>query len=74
MNALQLRDIDYAALAVETAFRDKFGRQTDLTDCKVSAGATTITINDRDQTVAGTRDQLLARLRRSATYAEFWND
>ena len=66
------RDIDYAATAVETAIHEKFGRHNDLTSLKVSAGATTISVSDGDHAIVGSRDDLLARLRRSGTYAEMW--
>lgn len=66
------RDIDYAALAVENAIRERFGRQNDLADLKVTAGETTLSVTDGGQSIDGSRDQLLARLRRSDTYADFW--
>ncbi len=66
------RDIDYAATAVESALHEKFGRQNDLTALKVAAGVKTISVTDGDHAIEGSRDDLLARLRRCGTYAEWW--
>ena len=67
---LPARDIDYAAIAVETAIREKFGRQNDLADLKVTAGEKTLRIADSGKVREGTRDQLLAAIRRCDNYAE----
>jgi hypothetical protein len=66
------RDIDYAAAAVNRAIVEKFGRSNELQKLTLTAGENTITVRDGDSSAEGTRDDLLAALRRSETYAEFW--
>lgn len=57
------RDIDYAAMAVQTAIQDKFSRQHDLTKLKVEALELTIRISFNEHETQGSRDQLLALVR-----------
>jgi hypothetical protein len=66
------RDIDYAAVTVKTAIVEKFGRQNDLQDLDVSAGEKTISIHAAGRIAEGTRDNLLAAVRKATTYPEFW--
>jgi hypothetical protein len=66
------RDIDYAAAAVNRAVVEKFARFNDLQALTVVAQQSTIVMRDGDFCAEGTRDDLLAALRRSGTYAEFW--
>ncbi|HEY4311180.1 MAG TPA: hypothetical protein VGN12_17150 [Pirellulales bacterium] len=66
------RDIDYAAAAVNRAIVEKFGRSNELQKLTLTAGENTITARDGDHTAEGTRDDLLATLRGSETYADFW--
>ncbi len=66
------RDIDYAAAAVNRAIVEKFGRSNELQKLTLTAGENTITARDGDSSAEGTRDDLLAALRRSETYADFW--
>jgi hypothetical protein len=66
------RDIDYAAIAVKNAIVEKFGRQNDLTGLVVTAGQRTIELRQGELLVANTRDELLALVRKAATYAQVW--
>jgi hypothetical protein len=68
------RDIDYAAVAVKTAIVEKFGRKNDLADLKVIANERTISIEHGDRRAEGTRDDLLAALRRSGDYSTLWQE
>jgi hypothetical protein len=70
----RLRDIDYAARAVETAIQEKFGRHNALDDLRVIAGERTIRIEHQGHAAAGTRDHLLAAVRASADYAALWQE
>ncbi|MFO0900690.1 MAG: hypothetical protein U0836_24945 [Pirellulales bacterium] len=67
------RDIDYAAVAVRNAIVEKFGRQVDLDDLQVIAGERTIELRHGDLTAAGTRDALLAILRKASEYQNLWS-
>jgi hypothetical protein len=67
-----LRDIDYAAVAVKTSLVEKFGRQNPTENLQVTANEKTITLQDREQIAEGTRDNLLAAVRKASTYDEFW--
>ncbi len=67
------RDIDYAAIAVKTAIEEKFGRKADLQHLAVTANERTITINDNDRELEGTRDYLLAAIRAAETYDRLWS-
>jgi hypothetical protein len=66
------RDIDYAAVAVKNAIVDKFGRKNELQDLTVVAQEKTIIVRDGAKVGAGTRDDLLAALRKSETYEALW--
>jgi hypothetical protein len=66
-----LRDIDYGALAVRKQIEEKFGRQDDLADLEVRAEETTILVEHGKRRLVGTRDNLLAALRKATTYEEF---
>jgi hypothetical protein len=66
------RDIDYAASAVRSALEEKFGRKTSLTDLEVTAGDRTILVVDGSHEIEGTRDQLLAAIRKAEDYSDIW--
>jgi len=66
------RDIDYAALAVERAIREKFGRVEDLTDLRLEANDRTISVEHGDRTAESTRDRLQAAVRDANDYAQLW--
>jgi hypothetical protein len=68
------RDIDYAAIAVNTAIVDKFGRQSDLQNVKVTANDKTISIHDGAHAAEGTRDDLLAAVRAADSYDKLWEE
>jgi hypothetical protein len=67
-----LRDIDYAAEAVKKAIVEKFGRQNPTDNLQVTANEKTITVQDGQQLAEGTRDSLLAALRKAGSYDQFW--
>ena len=67
-----LRDIDYAAAAVKTAIVEKFGRLNPTDNLQVTANETTITLQDDQQVAEGTRDNLLAAVRKASSYDQFW--
>lgn len=66
------RDIDYAAVAVKNAIVDKFGRKNELQALTVVAQDKTIEVRDGAHVAEGTRDGLLAALRKSETYEDLW--
>jgi hypothetical protein len=68
-----MRDIDYAAQAVRSALQQKFGRQHDLNELKVDALDKTIRVTLSDQDAEGTRDELLAAIRKAGVLEEFWS-
>jgi hypothetical protein len=68
------RDIDYAAVAVKNAIVDKFGRKNELQDLTVVAQDKTILVRDGVKLGEGTRDDLLAALRKSETYEALWTE
>ena len=70
---LVARDIDYAAVAVKAAIAEKFGRHNELQDLNVSAGEKTIVVAHNGKTIEGTRDDLLALIRKAENYAELWD-
>jgi hypothetical protein len=65
------RDIDYAATAVKKSIVEKFW-QTPLPDLTVIAGDKTISIQHEGRTAEGTRDDLLASVRKATSYANLW--
>jgi hypothetical protein len=67
-----LRDIDYAAAAVKTVIIEKFGRQNELQGLRVTANDKTISVDDEGRTAEGTRDALLAAMRKANDYEQLW--
>ena len=66
------RDIDYAATAVKKSILEKFARQNDLQELQVIANDRTISVRHGDRTAEGTRDDLLAAVRRADSYSTLW--
>jgi hypothetical protein len=66
------RDIDYAAVAVKNAIVEKFGRRHDLEDLAVTANERTISVRHCERSAEGTRDNLLAAVRKAESYDQFW--
>jgi hypothetical protein len=66
------RDIDYAAIAVNTAIVEKFGRKSDLQKLEVVANERTIAIRDSGRLGEGSRDDLLATIRAADSYEALW--
>lgn len=67
------RDIDYAAVAVKTAIVEKFGRKNELDELTVEAKERTISVRHDRRAGEGTRDDLLAAVRKATTYDELWD-
>ena len=65
------RDIDYAATAVRKSIVEKFWREQ-LQDLETVAGERTISIRHEGRTAEGTRDDLLAAVRKATSYADLW--
>jgi hypothetical protein len=65
------RDIDYAAAAVKKAIEAKF-RDVELGDLQVMAGERTIFVEHEGRSAEGSRDDLLAAVRRATDYANLW--
>jgi hypothetical protein len=65
------RDIDYAATAVKTSILNKFG-PAQLQEMEVIAGDTKIAIHHQGRTAEGTRDDLLATVRKATSYENLW--
>jgi hypothetical protein len=65
------RAIDYAATAVKRAMVEKFS-DVDLETLQVMAGQRTIYIEHDGRNAEGTRDALLADIRKAANYADLW--
>jgi hypothetical protein len=68
-----LRDIDYAASAVQRAIVEKFGKSNDVRELRVTANERTISIDHAGRSGEGTRDALLAAVRKAQDYDELWN-
>ena len=66
-----LRDIDYAAATVKKSLVEKF-RDVELQDIQVTAGDRTIFVEHDGRNAEGTRDDLLAAVRRATSYADLW--
>jgi hypothetical protein len=66
------RDIDYAANAVRKAVEEKFGFKVSLKDLQVAAHERTISVIDGPHEIEGTRDDLLAAIRKADSYADVW--
>jgi hypothetical protein len=69
---IMLRDIDYAAAAVQRAIVEKFGRTHDMDALRVTANENTITVENAGRSGEGTRDALLAAVRKAQTYDNLW--
>lgn len=67
-----LRDIDYAAVAVQRAIEEKYGRQAELKHLKVTAGPSSICVKDGRRSGEGSRDRLLSLVRKAASYDDLW--
>jgi hypothetical protein len=67
----QLQAIDYAAAAVKKAMTEKFN-DVDLETLQVMAGQRTIYVEHDGHNAEGTRDDLLADIRKAADYADLW--
>jgi len=67
-----LRDIDYAATAVQRAIVEKFGRLDDVHDLQVTAMENTISVDHAGRRGEGTRDALLAAVRKADSYEQLW--
>ena len=67
-----LRDIDYAAAAVQRAILEKFGRKNELQELQVTAGERSIAIQHGRRTAEGTRDDLLSFVRKADNYDDLW--
>ena len=65
------RDIDYAAVAVKTAIVERF-RNVELEDLQAIAGDRTISIQHDGRIAEGTRDDLLAAVRKATSYTNLW--
>jgi len=65
------RDIDYAATAVRKAIVEKFYKDP-LQDLETIAGERTISIQHDGRTAEGTRDDLLAAVRKATSYPNLW--
>jgi hypothetical protein len=66
------RDIDYAANAVKNALEEKFGLKVSLKDLQVAAHERTISVIDGPHEIEGTRDDLMAAIRKADSYADVW--
>ena len=66
-----LRDIDYAAATVRKSLVEKF-RDVELQDMQVTAGDRTIFVEHDGRNAEGTRDDLLAAVRRATSYTDLW--
>jgi len=67
-----MQDIDYAAVAVKAAIVEKFGRDAALDDLTLTANNRTISVVHDGKRAQGTRDNLLAALRKADSYESFW--
>ena len=69
----RLRDIDYAAAAVHRAIVEKFGGRDDLQDLRVTANENTISLDHAGRSGEGTRDAILAAVRKADSYEKLWD-
>ncbi|MBN2215863.1 MAG: hypothetical protein JW719_00665 [Pirellulales bacterium] len=67
----RLRDIDYAAAAVKRAIEEKFSN-AELESLQVMAGERTIYVEHQGRSAEGTRDDLLADVRKATDYDHLW--
>jgi hypothetical protein len=65
------RDIDYATVTVRKAIVEKF-RTTPLDDLQTIAGDTKISIEHAGRKAEGSRDDLLAAVRKATSYDNLW--
>jgi len=65
------RHIDYAAAAVKKAILEKFS-DVELESLQVMAGERTIYVEHDGRNAEGTRDDLLAAVRKATSYADLW--
>ncbi|HBO45527.1 MAG TPA: hypothetical protein DD670_16665 [Planctomycetaceae bacterium] len=65
------RDIDYAAIAVKKAIVEKFSDAA-LDNLQVMAGQRTIYVEHDGRNAEGTRDDLLAAVRKATDYDDLW--
>ena len=68
---VRAQDIDYAAAAVKKAIVEKFS-DVELQDLQVMAGERTIYVEFEGRNAEGTRDDLLAAVRKATSYADLW--
>ena len=68
------RDIDYAATAVKAAIVEKYGRATSLENLQVTAKEKAIELRDGNRLAEGTRDVLLAAVRKAENYDDLWQN
>jgi hypothetical protein len=68
---VRAQDIDYAAAAVKKAIVEKFS-DVELQDLQVMAGERTIYVEFEGRNAEGTRDTLLAAVRKATSYADLW--
>jgi hypothetical protein len=68
---VRAQDIDYAAAAVKKAIVEKFS-DVELQDLQVMAGDRTICVEFEGRNAEGTRDALLAAVRKATSYADLW--
>ena len=67
-----MRDIDYAAVAVQKAIVEKFGRQSELENLSVTVCGNAISVDDGVKSAQGSRDALLAGIRQADSYDRLW--
>jgi hypothetical protein len=67
-----MRDIDYAAVAVQKAIVEKFGRKSELENLSVTVCGNTISVDDGEKSAQGSRDALLAGVRQADSYDRLW--
>jgi hypothetical protein len=66
-------DIDYAAVAVTKAIMEKFkDTAPEPENLQVVAGERTIYIHHVGRSAEGTRDDLIATIRKATSYTNFW--
>ncbi len=65
-------DLEHAAIAVRRAIVEKFWK-TPLEDLLVTAESRFLLIQHEGRRAVGSRDDLLAALRKAATYPGFWD-
>jgi hypothetical protein len=67
------RDIGYAAVAVTKAIMEKFQDTVpEPENLQVVAGERTISVRHDGRTAEGTRDDLMATVRKATSYTNFW--